>query len=268
MKDLIIIGSGAAGMAAGIYAGRYDLDTMVIAKSTGGLLNEATTVENYPGFVKIPGYELMKKFKEHLDSLEVPFVEEIVKKVEKTKKGFKVFCDKETYQAKSLILATGSERRKLNVPGEKEFSGKGVAYCATCDGALFQDNTVAVVGGGNSAAQAALLLSQYAKKVYILYRKDPLRADPIYHDRIKAEKKIEVMCCVNVVGIKGDKTGVTSVMLDNGKELKLEGVFIEIGWQPSIMLAKQLGVELDEKGFIKINDLAETNVKGVFAEGD
>ncbi|MFH1506430.1 MAG: FAD-dependent oxidoreductase [archaeon] len=268
MKDLVIIGAGSAGMAAAIYAGRYDLDTVVIAKETGGLLNEATTVENYPGFTMISGYELMKKFKEHVETLKVPIVYDTVKKVQKIKGGYEVNCEKETYKAKTVVFATGSLRRKLNVPGEKEYTGKGVAYCATCDGALFQGVEVGVVGGSNSAAQAAILLSQYASKVYIIYRKEKIRADPIYHDRIAENKKIEMLCCANVTEIKGDGKAMTSVVLDIGKELPLEGLFIEIGWLPATDLAKDLGVELDEKKLIKINDLTETNLPGVYAAGD
>ena len=268
MKDLIIIGAGAGGMSAAIYAGRYELDTSLISKGTGGLLNEAMSVENYPGFMKISGYELMKKFKEHAKNLKVPFIDDTVKNIEKIDSGFKVICEKETHEAKSIIIALGSKRRKLGVPGEKEYAGRGVAYCATCDGALFQDAVVGVVGGGNSAAQSAILLSQYAKKVYIIYRREPLRADPIFIDRIKANEKIEVKCCVNVKEIKGDDKGMKSVILDNGKEMQMEGLFIEVGWEPATELARAIGVALDEKGFIKVNDSAETNVKGVFAAGD
>jgi thioredoxin reductase (NADPH) len=174
-------------------------------------------------------------------------------------------------EARTVLLATGSKHRKLAVPGEEEFHGKGVSYCATCDAAFFRDKTVAVVGGSDSAAKEALLLSEHAKKVYIIYRREKIRAEPINAERVGNNKKIEVINNTNIVEIKG-RQFVESVFLDapygGSKELKVDGVFIEIGYLPQNELAKGLGVKLDEKGEIIINRDSETNIPGVYAAGD
>lgn len=171
MHDFVIIGGGPAGLAAAIYAARFKLDAVVLAKQTGGMILTADVVENYPGFPSISGTELMKKFKQHVKKFGVPLVEQEAVNVKKTKDGFDVRTKEKTYRTKTVLFATGTERRKLGVPGELVFTGHGVSYCTACDGPLFKNKTVAIIGGSDAAAKEALLLARWASKVYIIYRK-------------------------------------------------------------------------------------------------
>ena len=262
--DVIIIGSGAAGLAASIYCSRFGLNTLLIGEEVGGMANEAPFVENYPGFLKATGFELMQKFKEHALKEMVEIREE---KVIEVKKGFIVKTNENTYKAKSLILALGSQKRKLNIPGEEKYLGKGVSYCSICDGPLFRNKTVAVVGGANSAVSAAITLSKYCKKVYIIYRRDKLRAEEALIRSAKQIKNIEYIFNANPKELEGDDF-LKKVHLDNGKSIELDGLFIEIGIIPASVIAKELGVKLDEKGYIIVNEKMETNIEGVFAAGD
>jgi len=267
MYDLIIIGGGAAGLGAAIYSARYKLKTLVLAKEIGGQINESPEVENYPGFIKIPGMELLQKFKEQAVSLGVEVVDAEVTDI---KKG-KTFKVNNKYEAKSIIFAMGSYRRELNIPGEKEYKGKGVSYCATCDAPFFKGKIVGVIGGNDSAVQAALLAAKYAKKVFIIYRKEKVRAEPIWIERMEKTKNIQVINNTNVTEFKGEKF-LTKVILDKAykgsKEFKLDGVFVEIGAIPASQLAKKLGVKLDKKAHIVVSQAMETNIKGIFAAGD
>jgi thioredoxin reductase (NADPH) len=271
MYDLIIIGGGSAGMSAAIYAARYNLKTLVISKEVGGVLNEAHKVGNWPGSKEISGLDLMTKFKEHVDSLNIEYIEAEVKKAEKKKDHFMVIANEKQLESKTIILAFGLNRRKLNIEGEDKFVGKGVSYCYTCDAPFFKNKTVGVVGGSDSAALAALLLAQYAKKVFIIYRGDALRAEPINSKAVQKNDKIEAILNTNIVEIKGDKT-ITTAVLDKpykgSKDFKIEGLFIEIGSIPSTILAEQLGVKRDNNGFIIVDKEKKTNVKGVYAAGD
>jgi len=267
--DLIIIGSGIAGMTSAIYAARYGLKTLVLTENVGGLLNDAYPVENFPGFKSISGFELMKKIKEQVEGLGIEIKSEEVSDI-LTGKNF-IVVGKNRYECTAVILATGSKRKKLGVKGEKEFSGKGVHYCAICDAMLYKNKVVAVVGGSESAAQAALLLSEYAKKVYIIYRREKLRAEKIYLDKIKKNNKIEIISNTNIIEIRG-KDKVESVIFDNpykgSNEFKTDAVFIEVGSEPSTELAKKIGVNLNENNEIIVNEKMETNVRGIFAAGD
>lgn len=266
--DTVIVGGGPAGYSAAVYAARFRLSLKLFAETPGGLIITTHLVENWPGIPMISGWDLMQRFQEHLDSVGVTVNVERVLSIERQGREFLVTTDGKTQLlAKTVILGTGSEHRKLDVPGEKELANKGVSYCATCDAALFRDKVVAIVGGSDSAAKEALLLSEYASKVYILYRKDALRAEPINNERVAANQKIEFVPRVNVVEIQGTDS-VTGVKLDDGRTLELQGVFIAIGHLPQNELAKQLGVELAENGEIKIDRLSATNVPGVFAAGD
>jgi len=266
--DLLILGAGSAGYGAAIYAARYKLKTAIIGMEPGGLLNEAHIVENYAGYPSISGRELMEKFRESITHLKVPIIEEYITELKKDGEFYLVKTDKNTHKTKTLIIALGTERRKLGLESEKAFAGRGVSYCFTCDGPFYKDKeAVGVVGGSDSAAMAALLLADYAKKVYIIYRKGKLRAEPIYFDKIGQKGNIELVYNANVVEILGDKF-VEKVKLDTGKELKLNGLFIEIGQIPNTKLAKDLGVELDPKGYIKTNHQQKTNLPGVFSAGD
>jgi len=272
MYDLVIIGGGVAGLGAAVYAGRFQIKTAVIAENLGGTILLTNDIANYPGFRQITGMDLADKLKEHVKDYNVEIIEKKATKIEKCKEGcFKVFTGEKHYHTKTIIFATGTEWRKLNVPGEKEFTGKGVHYCALCDGAFYQNKIIGVVGGSDSAAKEALLLTEYGKKVYIIYRKEKIRAEPINLERLNKNKKIEIINNTNVTEIKGDKF-VKSVVLDKAykgsKELKLDALFIDIGHIPLSSLAKDIGVKLNDKSEIIIGREAKTNVKGIFAAGD
>lgn len=270
MYDVIIIGGGPAGLTAALFAGRYRLKTLVIAKEIGGLLNEAAEIENWPGIETISGMDLMKKIGKHAGKY-AEIKEGEVGDLQKKKDKFIVVTKNKKFESKSLIFAMGSVRRRLNIPGEEDFLGRGISYCGTCEAALFKNKMVGVVGGSDSAAKTALLLSKYAKHVFIIYRKEKIRAVPINAKRVYESKKITVINNTNVVEVKGNKF-VEKVVLDKpykgNKEFKLSGLFIEIGEIPATALAKRLGVKLTEKNEIKVNKMAETNVAGVFAAGD
>jgi thioredoxin reductase (NADPH) len=269
--DIIIIGGGTAGLGAAIYAGRFELKTAVLAEKPGGTITLTYEVANYLGFKKIAGLELAEKLEEHAKEYKIDFIPKKVTKIEKKGNSFNVDTGEDVLQTKTIIFATGTQWRKLNVPGGEEYTGKGVHYCALCDGAFYKDKIVGVVGGSDSAAKEALLLTKYAKKVYIIYRKEKIRAEPITLKKVESNKNIEIINNTNVTEIKGNKF-VTSVILDktykNSKEFKLDGLFIDIGHIAQSGLAKDIGVELNEKAEINIDRESKTNVKGVFAAGD
>jgi thioredoxin reductase (NADPH) len=265
--DLVIIGAGPAGLTAAIYAARYRLNTLVVSSDVGGLVLETCNVENYPGFKSVSGIDLANKFKEQVEALGVKIVESEITRIA-ADGSFKLFDkQKNSFTAKALILATGTRRRKLNVSGEEKFLGKGVSYCAVCDAPLFRGKIVGVVGGNDSAAVSALLLAEHAKKVYIIYRKEKIRAEPINIEKVESNSKIEIINNANVTEIKGSNF-VESVVLDNGKEIGLDGVFIEIGTVPSLLLTHMLGVKTNEQGYIVVDNEQRTNIAGVFAAGD
>lgn len=273
--DVLILGGGPAGITAAIYAARYDLKPIVIAKSIGGTANLAGEVENWPGFIG-SGADLMTKFKEHADKFGVEFHQSEITKVDKDSNGFYVELGDKVVHGKSLILALGMEHRKLNIKGEKEFLGKGVSFCATCDGLFFKNKTVAVVGGSDSAAKAALYLSDIAKKVYIIYRKNEMRCEPISTKKLKEKKNVEFYFNSTPLEIVGEKkvTGLKINQIENekskGKDLviALDGVFIEIGATPMLEVTSGLKMKTDGNGAIVIDNACKTNVLGVFAAGD
>jgi thioredoxin reductase (NADPH) len=265
MLDTIIVGGGAAGLAAGIYAARYKLDTLLISKAGGSAL-DAPWVENYPGFDSISGMELILRFEKQAKNLGIKIVDDHVNKVEKKSKYYVVKTNKKEYKSKTVILALGRKKNRLNIKGESEYAGRGVSYCATCDAPLFGNKIVGVVGGANSAAKSALLAAEHAEKVHIIYRKDKLRSEPIVTDKVKRNKKIKITYNTNIKEIKGGNM-VSSVVLDTGKELKLDGLFVEIGSTPSTDFLKGL-VKLDSKGYIKVDCNQKTSAKGIFAAGD
>lgn len=270
--DLIIIGGGCAGYPAAVYAARFNLKTLVIAKEKGGLITTTHLVENYPGFISLTGQELADHLEEHVKANNVPIENDIVSSVEKEGKYFIVKTDimEKTYKAKSVIIATGTKHRHLGAPGEEEFQGRGVSYCATCDGPFFKNKVVGIIGGSDSAAKEAMVLSQNSTKVYMFIR-SKLRAEPINADRIRKIPNIEMIEGVNVKEICGDKQ-VSHVILDKeyqgSAKVDLQGLFIAIGMLPQNELAKSLGVELSQKGEVIIDKLSRTNVPGVFCAGD
>jgi len=266
--DLIIIGGGPAGLSAAVYAARYKLKTLVLSKTIGGIAATANKICNYPSYKEIKGFELMQKFIEQAKALEVPIFYNEVKEIKKQKTGFIVSTKKTDYFCKKIIIAIGTVRNKLNVPGEAGLLGKGVSYCATCDGVLFQDKIVAVVGGSDAALTSALLLAEYSPKVYIIYRKDKFfRAEPSWIDLVENNKKIESLFNEEVVKING-KDNVEGVNLKSGKTLKVEGIFIEVGSLPKIDFLSNLKVETDEKGYVLVDKTQKTSEKGVYAAGD
>ncbi|MFX1387200.1 MAG: NAD(P)/FAD-dependent oxidoreductase [Promethearchaeota archaeon] len=265
--DLIVLGGGPTAIGCAIYAARFAMDVLIVGKTFGGLIATTHLVENYPAVTSISGQGLMEMFREHMNSLNIPYISDEIRNIEKVNEHFELYSYFQKFKAYSICIATGSERKKLSVPGEDEFAGRGVSYCATCDGPFYNDKNVCVIGGSDSAAKEALFLSQNAKRVYIIYRGEEIRAEPINKKRVYENDKIEIIYKTNITEIKGDET-VKSVIFDNGKEFEIDGVFIEIGSIPNSDLAKGIGVEINEKGEIKINRKSETNVPGIFAAGD
>ena len=271
--ELAIIGGGAAGYTAGIYAVRSGIKTVVFEKGFGGgLANVSPKIENFPGFESISGMDLMDKMKKHASNYTDIHFNEEVNKIEKLKDKFRILTDKETYNVKAIILCTGTEYRKLNAPGEKELTGKGVSYCATCDGFFFKGKKVAVVGGGNTALIESIFLKQIGcEEVFVIHRRDTLRAEDAYKNEA-VEKGVIIIYDTHVESINGDQN-VTYLDIHNVKtgeksKLEVDGVFISIGEEPQNHFAKELGVKLDERGFIIVDKEQRTNVKGIYAAGD
>jgi len=266
-------------MAAAMYAARLELKTLCLGKTSGselpigGVITTTNIVENYPGFIKLTGEELANKIRDH--ALAYPLVtlnDEGVESVTKKGKVFIVKTAKNEYIGKTVLFATGTRWRKLNVPGAFEFENKGVSFCALCDSPLYKNKIVGLVGGSDSAAKDALVLSEHAKKVYIIYRGEQIHPEPVNMKRIEAKKNIEIINNANVLEVKGDKA-ISSVILDrtyNGsKELPLQGLFIAIGHIALSELAQSLGVKVDKKGEIILDHkTSETNILGVYAAGD
>ena len=272
MYDTVIIGAGMAGLGAAVYTGRFQMKTAVVGKTLGGTIILTNDVANYPGFGQITGMDLAEKLQAHVNDYDVDIVEKVVTKIERCPEGcFKVFTGGGYLHPRSMIFATGTEWRKLDVPGEREFANKGVHYCALCDGALYKDKVIGVVGGSDSAAKEALLLAEYGKRVYIIYRKEKIRPEPINLDRVMNHKKIKIINNTSVTAINGDEF-ISSVTLDKpykgSTEFKLDALFVEIGHIPLSGLAQEIGVEVNEKGEIKIDRATRTNIAGVFAAGD
>lgn len=272
--DLIIIGGGPAGITAGIYACRQHLRTLLITKEFGGqMTKKAIEICNYPGFARINSQELIEKFVNHLkeQKIEIKFSE-----IGKIEKKDNVFClktiNKEKILGLSVIIATGADPRPLEVPGEKEYIGRGVSYCVTCDGPLFKDKDIAVIGGGNAGFEAAIFMTNYSKKIYILeYGPEP-KADKENQETVKKEKKIKIITEAAVKEIKGDKFVKELIYEDlktkKLKNLAVEGVFVEIGSQPATSLAKGL-VDFNERDEIKIEfETYQTKTAGLYAVGD
>jgi len=271
MYDVAIIGGGCAGLSAGMYSGRFGLKTVLFSDSLGGTITLTDVVENYPGFRRLTGMELAEKLKEHALEYGVEILEETVVNVNQEQKRFIIKTSKGEYAANAVIFATGTRVRRLGVRGEPEFANRGVHYCALCDGAFYRNKVIAVVGGSDSAAKEALVLTQYGKKVYMIYRGGKIRPEPVTLKRVEENPKIEIIANTNVVEIGGDKF-VNKVVLDKphlgSKELAVDGVFVEIGRIVLSELAKAMGVETNEKREIKTDKESNTNIEGVFAAGD
>ncbi len=269
--DLIILGAGPAGLAASIYASYHKLNHLVIGEIIGGAALDAAHVKNYPGFKSVSGAELMNKFQEHAEELGGTIAQAGIIGLKKEDNIFKIFSAKEFYEAKSLLIAFGTRRKKLNIKGEEKLLGKGVSYCATCDAIFFKNKIVAVNGGGNSAGMAAMLLAEYAERVYLIYRGSELKCQPAITDQLKANAKITIIYNTNILEINGENR-VENIILDNlfnnDKLLKIDGIFVEIGSIPSTNLLNELGVKLNEQGYIVVDQWGATNIGGVYAAGD
>ncbi len=269
--DLIILGSGPAGLSAGIYAVRYGLNVLIIGKDMG-MIGETNEVENYLGIYPVKGLELSSKFTNHAKSLGAEIVYEEVEGLNKNRQLFIVKTSSSLYGARALVYAMGGKKRKLGLKEEGRFKGRGVSYCAVCDAAFYKNKTVAVVGGANSSVGAALLLSKFATKVYLIYRRDKLRAIPSLIERLNEMSNVEVIYNTIVKGINGNEF-VESIQVEDIKnkklsEIKTNGIFIEIGYTPNSKLAESVNVSLSDDNRIIVNEDMSTNVPGFFAAGD
>ena len=271
--DVIIIGAGPAGYTAGIYCSRARHDTVLISGLLpGGQLMNTTDVENYPGFDEgIMGPDLMQIMRKQTERMGTKIIDDVVTNVDFSKKPFKVSTASTTFEAKTVIVCTGATPRRIGLKGEQTFAGKGVSYCATCDGAFFKNQELAVVGGGDSCMEEATFLTKFASKVHIIHRKDKFRASKIMQERALNNEKITVHWNSTVLDIKGDQK-VQQVVLKDTKtgeetDINLSGVFVAIGHEPNTSLFKDQ-LDLDENGYIILNKNTQTNVDGVFSAGD
>ncbi|MBE9534405.1 MAG: thioredoxin-disulfide reductase [Proteobacteria bacterium] len=274
LHDVVIVGGGPGGLSAGIYAMRAALKTILIEKgAAGGQVAISDGVENYPGFEHITGYELSQKFLQHAQSYGMEIVQEEVVAVEPGLDFHTVrLSNGDILKSHTVILATGGSPRKLDIPGEDEYYGKGVSYCGVCDGFFFRDKIVVVVGGGDTAAEEALYLAKLAKHVYLVHRRDALRASMILQQRVKDECKIEILWNNIVTEIKANDEGVNAVDLQDTqsgeqRELATDGVFVFVGFIPNNQLVPA-GIKMNADGYVVTNDKCETNMPGIYVVGD
>lgn len=269
--DLIIVGGGPAGITAGIYAARQKLKTLMITKSLGGQLTLSSSIENWPGIQSISGYDLMKSFENHLKSHDIKFENGEVDEINKSKNGFIVKTDEKSFPCRAVIITSGRISRKLDVPGEMTYFGKGVSSCATCDAPFFKDKKVAVAGTGNAAMNIVMELSKYAKEMILISKYDKLRGDKVMMDKLESlrkKKRLEISYSSKVLEIVGDKFVNAIRISQNGKDktIDVSGVFVEVGMAPQTDFIDL--IKKNEKGEIIVNSNCETNVKGIFAAGD
>jgi len=274
IHDLIIIGGGPAGMTAGIYSARQKLDSLIITKEFGGqMTHKAVDIENYPGFDKISGFELIAKFEDQMKSKGVKVLYDEVKELKKEGDVFSVLTEEgKTLESKTVIIATGAEPRRLEVPGENEYTGKGVSYCTTCDGPLYNGKDVAVIGGGDTGFEAAIFLNNYADKIYILEYGETVKAGKDNQDKANSIEKIQIITSAELKEIKGDGFVNQIVFKDrkSGEEktLDVQGIFVQAGYQPATSFLKDL-VDLNERKEIVVDfETFETKTPGLFAVGD
>ncbi|NTV41504.1 MAG: FAD-dependent oxidoreductase [Candidatus Moranbacteria bacterium] len=272
MYDLIIIGAGPSGLGASIYASRYKLNHVVIGAEIGGQVVEAATIENWPGEESISGRDLMEKFQTQTRDLGGTIVNASVNKVNRTADGFKVLLeDGKKYEARTIIFALGMKPRKMNIPGEDRYLGKGISYCATCDAMFFRGKDVAVIGGGDAAATAAIHLSEFANSVQLLFKEGTKIFEPLWEEQIKKTGKIAMDSFEKIEEVTGEEKVNGLIYEKSGgkkKELEIQGVFIEIGSVPGVVVVKELGVQTDEQGYIIVSQDQSTNVENVYAAGD
>ena len=271
--DLIIVGAGPASYTAAIYANRYNIDTLIIGETLGGLAAVAHKICNFPSKPDVSGMDLMQDMLQQVQDMNVPVVMDTVVDVGGDhKKGFVVSTvNKKEFCAKNILFAMGTERTRLDLDREESFLGQGVSYCATCDAMFYRDKTAIVVGGGNSAHTASLYLAEVAKKVYQIYRGPKLKGEPLWIDQVKKSDKVELLYNTNVIELLGDEV-LERVRIDKkhgGKDtIQTDGLFIEIGSQPNKAFSEQLGLRIDAMGYIEVDVAQRTNISGVWAAGD
>ncbi len=269
MLDLIIIGAGPAGITASVYAARKKMDFLVISKDIGGQTAWSGDIENYTGYQFVTGPELVAKFEEHMRTYKVPMKEgEEALELSKAGDTFIVKTDKASYEAKAVIIASGKRSRELGVPGEAAFKNKGLTYCATCDGPLFAGKDVAIIGGGNSALDAALQMAKIARKTYVINIMEHFTGDAVMAEKIMADKNVEVMHNARVAAVHGDGfvDAISVARQSKTEKLFVKGIFVEIGLIPNSSFLK--GVDKNEAGEVKIDSHNRTNITGLFAAGD
>ena len=264
MYDIIIVGGGPAGLTAALYAARANKKILVIeAKNYGGRIIDASVVSNYPGVETMSGYEFATKLYEQVKKLNVELKLETVLSIDENKN---VYTNKNKYSAKAIILSTGTQNKKLKIENEEKLIGKGISYCATCDGNFYKNKVVAVIGSGNTALEDTLYLSNLASKVYLIHRKDTFTGEAKMVDEIKEKDNIEIIDNSSITKINGiDK--LESIVLNDDKEIDVDGLFIAIGQEPNNMIFKNV-INIDSKGYIKTDDGVHTNVKGIYVAGD
>lgn len=269
MYDLIIVGGGLAGITAAIYAARKEMNFIIISPEFGGEIANTPYVENWPGEKHIGGMELAQKYFEHMKSLNVKIVEDIVTEVKKEEEKFIVKTYEKTFESKTVIWATGSKYRELKVPGEEKFKGRGVTYCSTCDGPLFKGKTVAVVGAGNNGLTSAIYMSEIAEKVYLINKNPTIKGDAILAEKLINNKKVEIIHNARIKEIHGEKlvTGITIITPEGEKNINLQGVIVNVGYTPITEPIKNL-VHLDPLGYVSVDSKKMTHVPGFFAAGD
>ncbi len=269
MYDLIIIGAGPAGITASVYAARKRMNFLVVTGDIGGQTAWSGDIENYTGYQFITGPDLVEKFQEHMKQYNVPLkLNEPVISIRKENDKIVISTTKEKYEAYTAIIASGKRSKELNVKGEAEYKNKGLTYCATCDGPLFSGKDVVIVGGGNSALDAAIQLIKIAKKVYVVDINSRLGGDSVMREKVLKDKKVEVLTNAHVLSVEGDRFVKSVKVLTNGseREIPAEGVFVEIGLKPNSEFAKD--IKKNEDGEIMVNTFSETNIPGIFAAGD
>ena len=267
--SLVIVGAGPAGLTASIYASRYKLNHVVIGETLGGLAFTAHRICNFPTEKEISGVDLVAKMRDQVESMGASILISRIVNISKKEEYFELKSDDgEVFWADTIILANGTEHRKIGLPNEEKYIGKGVSYCATCDAMFFRDKVVAVVGGSDSANTASLYLAELAKKVYQIYRGKELRGEIVWVDKVKNNDKIVIIYETEIIGLKGDGKLEAIVLNQNNKEIEVEGLFIEIGAIPHRDLADRLGLKVNERGYIEVTSDQRTSREGIWAAGD
>ena len=272
MYDTIIVGAGPAGLSAAIYAKRAELSFIVLEKEyvNGGQIINTSEVDNYPGLYHINGFDLGQAFSEHAAKLSVSFENGDIQEIKRSGEGYEIVCDDKTYETKTIIFAAGTSHRRLGVPGEEEFGGRGVSYCATCDGAFFKGKEVAVVGGGDVAVSDAIYLSRMCSKVYLIHRRDSLRAAAALQKELPELENVELVYDSNVTEVHGDKK-VNEIIVSHKSGLSValpvEGVFIAVGISPQSTLLNGL-CDMDEQGYVIADETCKTSNPDIFVAGD